>query len=147
MGDKVLTGALITSGSLGRITEVILALAGDTATLAAGRSLTITGAPLVGFDGTGGGAASAVINGTLAFVADGGAVATIREFRSGTNGETPTNVASAVTLASGSTVTVNTTGLSLGTYDLIDVDSLTDNGATLPAGVAVSGGKLVLTVS
>lgn len=71
----------------------------------------------------------------------------IAEFRSGMNGFTAPNVASSVTLASGSVVTVDTTGLDTGTYDLIDVDSLTDNGATLPSGVAVVGNKLVLTVS
>jgi len=44
-------------------------------------------------------------------------------------------------------IEVETNGVAAGTYDLIDVDSLTDNGATLPSGVAVVGNKLVLTVS
>ena len=34
-----------------------------------------------------------------------------------------------------------------GLHDLIDVDTLTDNGASLPAGVAVVGNRLVLTVA
>ena len=70
----------------------------------------------------------------------------INEIQTGIYGETP-NVASAVTLASGSTVTVDTSGLATGTYDLIDVDTLTDNGATLPSGVSVVGNRLQLTVS
>jgi len=60
---------------------------------------------------------------------------------------TEPSVNSVLTLSSGSTVTVQTEGLSSGTYDLIDVDSLTDNGATLPSGVTVSLNKLQLTIS
>jgi len=63
------------------------------------------------------------------------------------HGATPPSVNSVLTLSASSAVTVQTAGLASGTYDLIDVDSLTDNGATLPSGVAVSGNKLVLTVS
>ena len=70
----------------------------------------------------------------------------IAETQTGLYGDTP-NVASAVTLASGATVTVDTSGLAAGTYDLIDVDTLTDNGATLPSGVSVVGNRLQLTVS
>lgn len=72
----------------------------------------------------------------------------IREFACGVNGyKVAPDVVSTVVLASGSAVEIGTTGLAAGTYDLIDVDSLTDNGATLPSGVAKVGNKLVLTVS
>lgn len=77
----------------------------------------------------------------------------IAEIRSGMHGwgsdglVVPPNVASSVVLESGSIVEVETGSLPAGTYDLIDVDSLTDNGATLSPGVARVGNKLVLTVS
>lgn len=65
-----------------------------------------------------------------------------------TNGADPEpTVAAAVALAAGSTVTVNKAGLAAGTYDLTGPGvTVTDQGATLPAGVTVTGGKLVLTV-
>ena len=72
----------------------------------------------------------------------------IAEFTSGIYGTGAPSVASTVTLASGSTVTVDTTGLAVGDYDLIVADTLTNSGATLPAGVSVvSGTTLRLTVS
>ena len=39
-------------------------------------------------------------------------------------------------------------GLAPGSYDLIVADSITDNGATLPAGVSIMGGNVLrLTVA
>ena len=107
---------------------------------------------MVGFDGTSG-TAALTITGALHFAG----IAQMREQRSGDHGledlgggvegqPVDPAVTSSVTLAGTCVVTVDTTGLSAGPYDLIDVDSLTDAGATLPAGVAVSGGKLILTV-
>ena len=57
------------------------------------------------------------------------------------------NVVSQITLESGANITADTAGLAAGSYDLIDVDALTDNGATLGAGLAVVSNRLVLTVT
>lgn len=127
---------------------------GQSVTIGAAETLTLNGPNLRAIlDGIDGGAATLTIAGTLAFVAGSGAVPSIREGRSGIYGLNPAtnqpydpNVASTVVLEAGSTVTVDTTGLPSGTYTLIDVDTLTDNGATLPAGVAVNGNRLEVTV-
>ncbi len=133
---------------------------GGAITFGSGDDLIINGDVCrAGFDGQGGSASMTFAGGsTLNFVAGNGGMSTIEEFRSGHYGiedlgsgvmGQPLNpsVASSVTLESGSTVTVDTTGLSPGTYDLIVVDTLTDNGATLPSGVTVVGGTtLRLTV-
>lgn len=75
-------------------------------------------------------------------------LATIQPFRSGIHDTAEPTVAASVTLAAGSEVVVDTTGLAPGSYDLIVANSITNNGATLPAGVSVVGGnRLVLTVS
>jgi hypothetical protein len=147
------------ANSKSHVAEVVID-EGGALTIASGHTFTLTGRNIfAGFDGDAGRAASLTVasGGTLAFVAgsdeEGGTVIPqIAEFYSGKYGldannriKTP-NVASSVTLASGSTVTVDATGLAPGSYDLIDVDTLADNGATLPAGVAVSGNRLVLTV-
>jgi hypothetical protein len=145
--------------SKSHVAEVVID-EGGALTIADGHAFTLTGRNIfAGFDGDAGGAASLTVasGGSLAFVAGsdekgGVVIPQIAEFYSGKYGldannriKTP-NVASSVTLASGSTVTVDATGLAPGSYDLIDVDTLTDDGATLPAGVAVSGNRLVLTV-
>jgi len=107
----------------------------------------------VGFDGESGGVARLTLTGTLRFEARAGAIATIRAQFSGVYGLNeynrinPPSVTSQVVLEAGSTVTVDRTGLAAGTYTLIEADSLTDNGATLPPGVSVSGGRVVLEVS
>ena len=70
----------------------------------------------------------------------------IAPFRSGMHGLAEPTVTASLTLASGSTVFVDTTGLASGTYDLTGPGvTVTDNGATLPAGVTVTGGRLVYT--
>lgn len=74
----------------------------------------------------------------------------LRVFRSGSigDGTTEPTVAATLLLRAGSAVKVDATGLSAGTHDLTGPGvTVTNQGATLPAGVSVTGGKLVLTVS
>ncbi|WP_425093868.1 hypothetical protein [Tropicimonas sp. S265A] len=132
---------------------------GGSVTFGADDTLTLNGdAARVGFDGQGGTAAVIFGSGsTLAFIAGDAGVSTIREFRSGhygleefgggvTGQPRDPNLTSQVTLEAGAVVSVDTTGLAPGTYTLIDVDSLTDNGAILPAGVSVIGNRLEVSV-
>ncbi len=78
-------------------------------------------------------------------------VAPLQRFRSGAVGDglTEPTVTATVTLAAGSSVVISGLDLLLpGTYDLTGPGvTVTDQGATLPAGVSVTGGKLVLVVS
>tara|TARA_B100000949_G_scaffold136895_1_gene120462 strand:- start:230 stop:3004 length:2775 start_codon:yes stop_codon:yes gene_type:complete len=74
-------------------------------------------------------------------------IGTIAPFRKSGDDPAPT-VAATVVLEAGSTVTVDSQGLAPGSYDLIVADSITDNGATLPAGVSIMGGNVLrLTVA
>lgn len=77
--------------------------------------------------------------------------APLRRFRSGAlgNGVTEPTVAVSVVLAAGSTVAVaGHEHLSAGTYDLTGPGVLVaDQGAFLPEGVTVTGGKLVLRIN
>lgn len=75
----------------------------------------------------------------------------LHRFRSGTIGDgvTEPTVSVSLVLAAGSVVVIGRADLlEPGTYDLTGPSvAVTNNGATLPAGVTVTGGKLVLTVS
>lgn len=74
----------------------------------------------------------------------------LQVFRSGAIGDgiTEPTVAATVLLRAGSVVKVDATGLVAGTYPLTGSRvTVTNQGATLPAGVTVTGGALVLTVS
>jgi hypothetical protein len=125
--------------------------AGGALTISTSDTITLIGGNVkAGADGQSG-TASLTVQGTLAFVASGGQMPRVREFRSGRYGlASPAvgvtgqprdpNVTFNVTLASGSTITVDTTGLAPGIYDLIVCDSLTDGGATLPVNMAIVGG-------
>jgi hypothetical protein len=131
----------------------LLIVPGGTLTISTGDTISLTGGNvLMGADGQAG-AASLTVQGTLNFVAAGGAMPRVREFRSGRYGlidvasgvtgqPKPPNVTFNVTLASGSMITVDTTGLAPGSvHDLIVCDSLTNAGATLPANAAIIGGN------
>jgi hypothetical protein len=138
-------------GSFNNRAELLI-IPGGALTISTGDTITLTGGSvLMGADGQSG-TASLTVQGTLAFVAAGGAMPRVREFRSGRYGlaepasgvtgqPRDPNVTFDVTLASGSTIMVNTTGLAPGTYDLIVCDSLTNAGATLPANTAIVGGN------
>ncbi|MGI1662013.1 hypothetical protein ACRDNQ_07220 [Palleronia sp. KMU-117] len=157
-GGRLGIGAAVSNvrGAFSGKSELLID-SGGSLTISTGDTLTLTGGDLkAGFDGQSG-TATLTVNGTLAFAPVSGVLPQVREFRSGKYGledlgagvtgqPKATSVTSTVVLASGSTITVDTTGLSAGTYDLIDVDSLTDNGATLPSGVAVVGNRLRVTV-
>lgn len=74
----------------------------------------------------------------------------LRRFRSGSigDGTVEPTITPTVTLASTAIVEVDKTGLAAGTYDLTGSGvTVVNQGATLPAGVTVTGGKLVLVVS
>lgn len=74
----------------------------------------------------------------------------LRRFRSGAigTGLVEPTVTATVTLASTAQVVVSQTGLAAGTYDLTGPGvTVVNQGATLPAGVSVTGGKLVLAVA
>lgn len=77
-----------------------------------------------------------------------GKIGALELFRSGRNGLTAPAVTGSLVLAAGSTVSIiGQSYLAAGTYDLTGPGiTVTDQGATLPAGVTVTGGKLVLTV-
>lgn len=127
-------------------------------TVASGRSLTINGKNArVGFDGTGGATSTLTVasGGTLAFNANGdNNISTIAEWTSGLSGlnsatgrNNASSVVSQVVLSPGATITVNTAGLSSGaTLTLIDVDSLTTTGWTIPANFTKVGNILRYTV-
>lgn len=75
----------------------------------------------------------------------------LQVFRSGAIGDglTAPTVTASVVLAAGSIIAIDRRDLlTPGTYDLTGPGvTVTNNGATLPAGVTVTGGKMVLTVS
>ena len=75
----------------------------------------------------------------------------LQRFRSGAigDGTAEPTVAASLVLAAGSTVVIQGRDyLTAGTHDLTGPGvTVTDNGATLPAGVSVTNGKLVLVVS
>ena len=74
----------------------------------------------------------------------------LQRFRSGAIGDglTEPTVAASLVLAAGSQVVITRPDLlAPGSYDLTGPGvAVTDQGATLPAGVSVTGGKLVLVV-
>lgn len=117
------------------------------------QNLTINGSDVkVGFDGTSG-KATLTVTGSLNFTQ----APTIQEYRSGDHGlidlggditgqPVEPSVESEVILAENCVVSVDTSGLTIGQYILIDVDMLKDEGAALPDNLALQGGKLVLTV-
>lgn len=129
--------------------QAILAGPGGSFTVPSGSVLDVQGGQ-VGFDGTGGGAATITINGTLAFTAQGGALGQISEFRSGMNGTTAPDVASTVALNGG--LEIDVTGVAAGSYDLVVADTVT--GTPTPTITGGSGsvsyataGKVILTVT
>ncbi|MGN7867810.1 hypothetical protein [Paracoccus sp. 22332] len=137
----------------GQYPEVLL---GPNHTIASGKVLDIRcGAQgAVGWDGTGTATLTIASGGTLRLRnyagAYGARMSKLERFRSGAlgDGETDPSVTVSLVLAAGSIVEVDTTGLTAGTYDLTGSGiTVTNNGASLPAGVTVTGGKLVLTVS
>ena len=89
---------------------------------------------------------------TLVTVAtvDAAAIPMLQRFRSGAIGDglTEPTVAASLVLAAGSQVVITRQDLlAPGSYDLTGPGvTVTDQGATLPAGVTVTGGKLVLVV-
>lgn len=89
------------------------------------------------------------VTGTVKSIVSRG-IASLQRFRSGYIGDgtvAPT-VTVTLTLAAGSAVVVDATGLPAGSYDLTGPGvTVVNQGATLPAGVTVTGGKLVLVVS
>jgi hypothetical protein len=129
--------------------QAILAQPGGSFTVPSGSTLDIRGGQ-VGFDGTGGGAATITVNGTLTFTATGGALGRLAEFRSGMNGTTAPDVASTVALNGG--LTIDVTGVAAGNYDLVIADTVT--GSPTPTITGGSGtisyataGKVILTVT
>lgn len=108
--------------------------------------LTITGGDCwAGWDGSG--TASLTITGTLAFAAQNGRIGQLRRFRRRGDDPEPT-VAASLVLEAGTRVEVDTTGLASGTWDLTgDGVTVIDQGALLPAGVTVAGGRLRVRVS
>lgn len=140
----------------GQYPEVLL---GPDHTIASGKVLDIScgqqGA--VGWDGTGTATLTIASGGTLRmrnFAPAGMTVYAHRMsmlecFRSGAlgDGETAPTVTVSLVLEAGAIVEVDTTGLVARTYDLTGPGvTVVDNGAILPAGVSVTGGKLVLVV-
>ncbi|WP_207101606.1 hypothetical protein [Paracoccus shandongensis] len=74
-------------------------------------------------------------------------IAPLQRFRSGVNGTTEPTVTATLTLAPTARIVVPT-GLAAGTHDLTGAGvTVANQGAVLPAGVSVTGGKLVLVVS
>jgi hypothetical protein len=139
----------------------LLIIPGGALTISTGDTVTLNGSLVkAGADGQSG-TASLTVQGTLAFVASGGQMPRVREFRSGKYGlAVPTaghtgqprepNLTFNVTLASGSTISVDATGLPNGNYDIIVADSLTNSGATLTTNrgtLTVVGNVLRLTVT
>lgn len=136
----------------GQYPEVLL---GPDHTIAAGEVLDVRcGAQgAVGWDGTGTATLTIASGGTLRlrnFAATYGArMSRLERFRSGMFGdEIEPTVTPTLVLASGSIVEVDKTGLAAGTHDLTGPGvTVTNNGATLPAGVTLTGGKLTLVIS
>ena len=141
----------------GQFPEVLL---GPDHTIASGRVMDIScgqqGA--VGWDGTGTATLTIASGGTLRMRNFAPASLTtlahrmsmLECFRSGAlgDGETNPTVTVSLILKSGSIVEVDATDLVAGTYPLTGPGvTVTNQGATLPAGVTVTGGALVLTVS
>lgn len=85
--------------------------------------------------------AFATVNGTPTYV-----MPKIGKVRTGANGTAAPNVVPSITLGNGSAVTFSAVGMAPGTYPVMDVDNLLDNGATLQSGLAQVGNQLVLTV-
>lgn len=161
-GGRLMFNAAMSGADLvvdGQYPEVIL---GPNYTVSSGKVLDIRcgrqGA--VGWDGTGSATLTIASGGTLRFrnfsqtfstaagnYANG--MSRLERFRSGFYGEAQPTVAVSLVLASGAIVDVDTAGLAAGTYDLTGPGVTVTNpgNITLPAGVTLTGGKLVLTVS
>lgn len=76
------------------------------------------------------------------------AMPVIAPFRSGIHGLAEPSVTATLTLAAGAQVVVDTAGLPPGTHALTGAGvTVVDQGATLPEGVAVTEGKMVVVVS
>ena len=134
----------------GQYPEVVL---GPNHTIADGKVMDICcGAQgAVGWTGTGTASLTIASGGTLRMRAYAGAygarMSKLERFVYDGDHADPT-VAVTLTLAAGSVVEVDATGLAAGTYDLTGPGiTVVNNGATLPAGVTITSGKLVLTVS
>ncbi|WP_425092019.1 hypothetical protein [Tropicimonas sp. S265A] len=161
-GGRLGVSGAITGGVTVDLTEEgsFVVYQGAAATFDSADRLSITGGKArVGFDGQGGVGLMRFLSGSnLVFAADDDGMATIQEFRTGKygledlgSGETgqplDPNLTSQVVLEAGANVTADTTGLPSGAYVLIDVDTLTDNGANLSSGLSVQGNRLLVEVS
>lgn len=125
------------------VSGVAECLFGPALTVPAGKELTVVGGDCwAGWDGTG----TATVTGALAFVAAGGRIGKLRRFKRNGNHADPT-VTATVNLTA---MRIDATGLGPGTYDLGGGTgtgvTYVNQGATLPAGVTLAGGKLSLVV-
>lgn len=134
----------------------LLALPGKTLTISAGRELRIVGAPVVGFDGQGGGTTTIDVDGELVFEAWTDALGTLREIHTGFVAPTTAPNVNSVVNLTGCTLRLDLGRLaSGGAWTLIDVDQIVGtpasavltNGGSWNVSLTLSGGTLSVTVT
>ncbi len=131
---------------------MLLTTTGESCTISSGKTLEVKGHGIASFDGPSGTATLTLASGSdLLFTPVDGEMGVIRERQSGLFGDVAPALTSVVVITN-TTVTIDVTGLASGTYDLIDVDTLT--GSPTPTITGGSGsvsyataGKLILTIA